>query len=432
MIIRDVEPADDLSAKVTLISEGAGVHVAEYGPIPPWDPVVTAPPTVPQPIVLGIESDARVMLVTPSKVLLDCVLFRLEPVTFEGVRLHVLYKLTGTAGNWQVATVQDETGSSARITGPQAGEAYDFVLQYTHPSYLSSRATTLNGYYVIGRVAAPAELQNLSLAIVGGQALLMWSLPEELDVQYGGWIMFRHSPDLAATLWPNTTSLAQAVIGEQTHVYMPLKPGTYFARTYDADGRPSNGFTRISTTQASLLTFSPVGSIIEDPLFTGGKANCTVTSGQLTLTPDTLDQYPDVTVLAWWGITGGSAEAGQYNFAVGMDLGSVKRCRITSHVKVEAINENDYWDSKIGPIDTWPDIDGTMGAAVDAQCWGKHDTVAYGTYANWFEAPPPLKRIDAVEAEVRSIGALQLRLTCNDAGFNLRVLECRLTADEVV
>ena len=177
------------------------------------------------------------MLVTPGKVLLDCVLFRLEPVTFEGVRLHVLYKLTGTAGNWQVATVQDETGSSARITGPQAGEAYDFVLQYTHPSYLSSRATTLNGYYVIGRVAAPAELQNLSLAIVGGQALLMWSLPEELDVQYGGWIMFRHSPDLAATLWPNTTSLAQAVIGEQTHVYMPLKPGTYFARTYDADGR---------------------------------------------------------------------------------------------------------------------------------------------------------------------------------------------------
>ena len=97
-------------------------------------------------------------------------------------------------------------------------------------------------------------------------------------------------------------------------------------------------------------------------------------------------------MLAWWGITGGSAEAGQYNFAVGMDLGSVKRCRITSHVKVEAINENDYWDSKIGPIDTWPDIDGTMAAAVDAQCWGKHDTVAYGTYANWFEASPPADR----------------------------------------
>jgi hypothetical protein len=214
VIIRDVEPGDDVSARLTLISEGAGVHVAEHGLIPPWDPVVTAPPAVPQPSVLGIESDARVMLVTPGKVLLDCVLFRLEPVSLEGVRLHVLYRLTGTSGNWQVATVQDETAASARVTGPRAGEAYDFVLQYTHPSHLSSRATTINGYYVIGRVAAPAELQNLSLAIVGGQALLMWSLPAELDVQYGGWIMFRHSPDLAATLWPNTTSLAQAVIGE--------------------------------------------------------------------------------------------------------------------------------------------------------------------------------------------------------------------------
>jgi hypothetical protein len=251
-------------------------------------------------------------------------------------------------------------------------------------------------------------------------------------VQYGGWIMFRHSPDMDATLWPNSTSLAQAVVGQQTHVYMPLKPGTYFARTYDADGRASTDFARISTAQASLLDFSPVGSIVEDPLFTGGKANCTVVSGQLTLTPDTLDAYDDVTVLAWWGITGGAADAGQYNFASGMDLGSVKKCRITSHVMVEAINENDYWDSKIGNIDTWPDIDGTLGAVVDAQVWGKHDTVSYATYANWFEAPPPLKRIDAIEAEMRSMGALMVRLTSENPSYNLRVSELRLYADEVV
>jgi hypothetical protein len=110
----------------------------------------------------------------------------------------------------------------------------------------------------------------------------------------------------------------------------------------------------------------------------------------------------------------------------------VKKCRITSHVKVEAINVNDYWDSKIGNIDTWQDIDGTVGAVVDAQCWGKYDTVAYNTYANWFEAPLPLKRIEALEAEVRSIGALHLRLTCADPSFNLKVTELRLKADERV
>ena len=153
---------------------------------------------------------------------------------------------------------------------------------------------------------------------------------------------------------PQSVAGDATILSARGHQVQPL-----LRPVYDADGRASTNFSSISTTQASLLTFSPVGSIIEDPLFTGGKANCTVTSGQLTLTPDTLDNYPDVTVLSWWGVTGGSAEAGQYNFAVGMDLGSVKRCRITSHVKVEAINESDYGDSKIGPIDTWPDIDGT-------------------------------------------------------------------------
>ena len=70
-----------------------------------------------------------------------------------------------------------------------------------------------------------------------------------------------------ATLWPNSTSLARAVTGDQTHVYLPLKPGTYFARVYDADGRPSSGFAYVSTKQASVLAFAPVDDVQEDPTF---------------------------------------------------------------------------------------------------------------------------------------------------------------------
>jgi hypothetical protein len=240
--------------------------------------------------------------------------------------------------------------------------------------------------------------------------------------------MFRHSPDMDATLWPNSTSLAQAVIGEQTHVYMPLKPGTYFARVYDADGRASTDFASISTKQASLLAFSPVGSIVEDPLFTGAKTNCKLVSDYLTLTADTFDTVPDVSLLASWGVSGGSAEAGQYNFAVGMDLGSVKRCRVTSHVNVEAINENDYWDAKIGNIDSWPDIDGTLGAVVDAHVWGKVADTAHGS-TDW--SPIPSRRIDAMEINARSLGSLHLRMISENPSYNLRVTELRLTADEV-
>ncbi|MBK8211492.1 MAG: hypothetical protein IPK78_17620 [Rhodospirillales bacterium] len=35
VLVRDIEPGENLSAKLTLIAEAPGVHVAEQGPIPP-------------------------------------------------------------------------------------------------------------------------------------------------------------------------------------------------------------------------------------------------------------------------------------------------------------------------------------------------------------------------------------------------------------
>ena len=71
MLIRDIEPQQDLSAKLTLTAEAPGVHTAEFGPIPPYDPVVTVPTKLPAPEIISVESDARVMLVTASRTLSD-------------------------------------------------------------------------------------------------------------------------------------------------------------------------------------------------------------------------------------------------------------------------------------------------------------------------------------------------------------------------
>ena len=159
--------------------------------------------------------------------------------------------------------MQEETAGSVAIVGLHSGETYDFRLQHWQVNYFASPMTAINSLLRDRPGRPPAELVNLTLAIVGGQALLRWDLPVDLDVQYGGWVMFRHSPDMDATLWPNTTSLARAVTGDQTHVFLPLKPGTYFARVYDADGRPSDNFAYVSTKQASVLAFSPVDEVMK-------------------------------------------------------------------------------------------------------------------------------------------------------------------------
>ena len=427
LLVRDIEPKTDLSAVLTLIEEAPGVHTAEVGPIPPYDPVVTAPSALPAPTVLGIASDERVMMVTPSRTLIERVIFTLAPITIDGAQLIIFYRLQGTDANWQQATVQQETATTVIVTGLQSGETYDFRLLYRHSSYLSSPATTVNAYYVIGRTNPPADLQNLTIAVVGGQALLRWDLPADLDVQVGGWIMFRHSPDMNATLWPNSTSIAQAVTGDQTHVYAPLKPGTYFARVYDADGRPSSGFSYVSTKQASVLAFASVDDLQEDPTFSGTKTNCEVVDDGLMLSGSDWDSVPDVDALPEWDIAGGNAAVGLYEFAAGLDLTTVTRARITSHVKLEAVNEFDYWDSKIGNIDTWPDVDGTLGASVDAQVYGKlTDDDPAGT-PTW----SAFTRVDSLEINARAIGELECRLTCADPAFNLWLTELRLSADGV-
>lgn len=428
VLVRDIEPQQDLSAKLTLIAEAPGIHIAEQGPIPPYDPVATLPATLPAPLVLGIVSDARVMLVTPSRMLIDRVIFSLQPIAFNAVQTHVLYRLHGTDSGWQTATVQEETSSAVAIVGLQSGETYDFRLQYWEVNHFASPITAINSYYVIGRVGPPDDLQNMSLAIVGGQALLRWDLAADLDVQFGGWIMFRHSPDMAATLWPNSTSLARAVTGDQTHVFLPLKPGTYFARVYDADGRPSEGFDAISTKQASVLDFSPVDEVIEDPTFTGTKTMCSLVSGGLMLDAEDFDSIPDIDAEPSWDISGGISSTGIYEFAAGIDMGAVTRARITSHMLLEAINEHDYWDAKIGEIDTWPDVDGTLGASVDAAVYGKlTDDNPAGT-PTW----GPFIRVDSAEINARAIGELECRLSTDDRSFNLWLTELRVAAEEVV
>ena len=44
VLIRDIEPQQDLAAKLTLIAEAPGVHAAEAGAIPPLDPLAVQPP----------------------------------------------------------------------------------------------------------------------------------------------------------------------------------------------------------------------------------------------------------------------------------------------------------------------------------------------------------------------------------------------------
>jgi hypothetical protein len=152
-----------------------------------------------------------------------------------------------------------------------------------------------------------------------------------------------------------------------------------------------------------------------------------VDSDALTLIIDDFDDVPDVDALADWDSIGGVAVTGLYQFSAGIDAGSVKRLRLTSTVQISAVNQYDIWDSKVGEIDSWSDIDGTEGASVDASVWGRlTDDDPAGT-PTW----GPLMRIDSAEVDARAIGQIECRMISDDGLFNLLITQLRVAAEAV-
>ena len=176
-----------------------------------------------------------------------------------------------------------------------------------------------------------------------------------------------------------------------------------------------------------MLAFAPVDDVQEDPTFTGTKTRCSLVSGGLMLVAEDFDSIPDIDAVVDWDVSGGVASSGLYEFAAGIDMGAVTRARITSHLLLEAINERDFWDAKIGEIDTWPDVDGTLGASVDAAVYGKLTDDNPAGSPTW----GPFMRIDSAEIEARAIGQLECRLSTDDRAFNLWLTELRVKADQV-
>jgi len=428
VLVRDIAPRPDLSAVLTLIAEAPGVHAAELGTIPAYDGGVGSSWRLAAPVVLSIISDATVALRTSSRSFVDRVLFGIAPATVSGTDLHVMLRLSGVDAPWLTATVQEHTETSAAIIGVRSGSTYDFRLRRTHPDLVASPITELNGYYVVGREAPPVGLQNLSLAAAGGQALLRWDIAPDLDVQIGGRVAFRHSPLMSGASWANSTSIGNAVAGDQTLVWLPLKPGTYIARVYDADGRESVDVASITSKQASALTFVAVDALVEDPDFPGAKLACEAAGGALQLSTADFDAMPDTDALGLWDVAGPLvATEGVYSFDAGMDFHEVRPIRITSHILVEAASLSDRFDDRPGSVDGWADFDGSAGAVVDAELWGQlTDDDPAGT-PTWGAA----MRIDSAEITARAVGRIECWLSTSDPAFTPRVTELALYAHEV-
>ena len=334
------------------------------------------------------------------------------------------YKLSADS-TWTVLPRTDAT--TAEILDVDPG-VYDFRVKALNTLGVSSAYSTASRS-ISGLLAPPSAPTGLSIATIGGLAVLTWDPTADLDVKIGGTYIVRHSPDPVAA-WIQTTSIGNPIPGASTQVILPLKPGVYMMRAVDSSGVQSDDFAGVATDQATALAFENVSTLTENPTFSGAKLFCYVRPDN-TLAISGLGFFSAIPLLsdepsvAYYG---GLWAVGYYDFSGGVDLASVRRVRITSHLKATIFDPYDRIGSRTQNISTWDYFSALTGTSkADAKVFirtTKDDPSGTPTWSEYSE-------LHSGEYEIRAFQT-QAVLRTYDLYHNIAVSELSISTDEVV
>lgn len=322
---------------------------------------------------------------------------------------------------WQVLGRTDQT--SFDYLDIQPGQ-WEFQVKAISQLGVSS-SWAYSACEIFGLGAAPVALTGVTLQSAGGLAVIEWALHPDLDVRIGGTIEIRHS-SAAVPIWANSVSM-KTVPGGGALAVVPLKDGTYILRARDAAGNYGPD-TIISSDGIQAIGFAVITTLQEDITFTGTKTDCFVTAGALRLAAGgVIDTWPDFDAVVNFDNEGGILPVGTYNFAAGINFGSVKKVRLRSEIDLYIDWVTDLIDDRVGNIDDWVSFDGAEGGDVDVVVevrTSPNDPSGSPTWGAW-------GRVDSTELQAWGVQARAI-LSTTDATYTPVVTQLRLVAAEAV
>jgi hypothetical protein len=332
------------------------------------------------------------------------------------------YQLT-TDLNW---TILPRTATNTASVLDIAPSTYNFRVKAINTLGVSSIYTTIT-QQIAGLLAPPTQPQNMTISTIGGLAILRWDASPDLDVRIGGYYEFRHSPTTTDG-WANSTSIGNAIPGSHTNTVLPLKPGIYLAKAVDSSSIESTNAASVTTTQAAVLAYANVTSLTEEPGFTGTKTNCFVNGASALTIGGTgiFDGISDLDSVADLDSYGGISASATYLFDGGIDLGSVMRVRLTSHMQASIVNVLDFIDDRTINIDDWTSFDGAIVADADAATYVRStqtDPSGSPTWTAW-------NRLDSGEFSARAF-QFETILESSDPAYNIQLSQLSVTVDQV-
>lgn len=332
------------------------------------------------------------------------------------------YKLSSSS-SWTVLPRQSSTSWEVLDIAPGV---YDWRACAVNSFGVSSAYASIRRE-IFGLLARPAGLSGLVVQSVSALDVLTWTQSADLDVRTGGSILVRHSPALIGATWEASTSACPPLPGASTSAVLPLLAGTYLLKAQDSSGLQSFSAASFASNGSSLFTYASLGTIQEDPVFAGEFTNTykdTDISPVIELVGAAMfDAGLDFDTGSSFDCEGGIVLSGSYAFASGLDLGGVKKSRLTATLAATAENVLSNFDEGID-FDSGLDFDNTSGAPVDA--WvevrstddNPSGTPAWGAW----------QRLSAADFNARGF-EFRAHLSSTDTTYNIIINQLRIKAE---
>jgi hypothetical protein len=431
LVVKSIEPQDELTAKLTCVDHSPAIYQADQGTIPAFDSQITPIDDIPTVNIIDLRTDESALSYTATQGLVPRIMISVQPWDESRAFIEAEIRESGEGENWRPAVVDARRRGEIVLSDVDQGEEYDIRLRWRRESLdlLSGPWTPRYSVRVKGSIGEPSPITGLSAQGVSSLAMLRWDQHPDLDVRQGGRIRFRHSPAKTGATWANSTSIGESVNGTVTEATLPLKSGTYLARAVDSGGREGPVAT-VTTSAGKVQAFTNAATVQAHPNFSGSYDD---TVSQENRTPvalklqsqDTVADVSDFASIELLSAIGGIEPDGTYTFASGVDLGSVQRARVESQVKALIVNELDTIASRTDPIAQWEDFAGNNAASGDA--WMEvrvtdDDPNASPSWSAW-------DRLDVGEYEARGF-QFRLQLRSTDPAYNTLIEEATAFVDQ--
>lgn len=262
----------------------------------------------------------------------------------------------------------------------------------------------IDSVQLFGLSTKPPPVTNFNMNAIGDQAYLTWDAMSDPSVDY---FMIKTQNVVTGAQWGNGIALVDKVPGSDSHIYVPLRFGTYMIKSVSVAGVESATATFVVSDVANINNFNATDTVIAEPAFAGTKTNCTVSSGIL-MTTATAGLYP--------------AEA-IYALSYQVDLGDIYTNRLTPTVSA-AGQRSTYVMATWGYLNLVERLDGGVEGSWGIAIEYATTKMAPATATDWSEWRPLI----IGDSTARGY-KFRIRLLSYDTSVQVRVSNLKIVVD---